>query len=83
MRKSLHSNSQRPGALTKFLSGLNVSWNLTLFHYRNHGADIGKILAGISVPPQDNEIFQKFLDDLGYKYQDETDNMVYQKFLKY
>lgn len=74
---------ERPGALTKFLSGLNVSWNLTLFHYRNHGADIGKILAGISVPPQDNEIFQKFLDDLGYEYQDETDNMVYQKFLKY
>ncbi|CDO94994.1 unnamed protein product [Kluyveromyces dobzhanskii CBS 2104] len=74
---------ERPGALTKFLSGLSESWNLTLFHYRNHGADIGKILAGISVPPKDNEIFQKFLDDLGYKYQDESENMVYKKFLKY
>lgn len=74
---------ERPGALTKFLSGLSASWNLTLFHYRNHGADIGKILAGISVPPSDNEIFQKFLDDLGYKYHEETDNMVYRKFLKY
>ncbi|EDO17046.1 hypothetical protein Kpol_530p16 [Vanderwaltozyma polyspora DSM 70294] len=74
---------ERPGALTKFLSGLSESWNLTLFHYRNHGADIGKILAGISVPPRENLTFQKFLEDLGYKYHDETDNMVYQKFLKF
>ena len=74
---------ERPGALTKFLSGLSESWNLTLFHYRNHGADIGKVLAGISVPPRENLTFQKFLEDLGYTYCDETDNMVYQKFLKY
>lgn len=74
---------ERPGALTKFLDGLSDSWNLTLFHYRNHGSDIGKVLAGISVPPRENLTFQKFLDDLGYKYNDETDNMVYQKFLKY
>lgn len=74
---------ERPGALTKFLSGLSDSWNLTLFHYRNHGADIGKVLAGISVPPRENLTFQKFLEDLGYTYCDETENMVYQKFLKY
>ncbi|CCC67981.1 hypothetical protein NCAS_0A14230 [Naumovozyma castellii] len=74
---------ERPGALTKFLGGLSDSWNLTLFHYRNHGADIGKVLAGISVPPRENLTFQKFLEDLGYSYYDETDNMVYQKFLKY
>lgn len=74
---------ERPGALTKFLSGLSDSWNLTLFHYRNHGSDIGKVLAGISVPPRENLTFQKFLEDLGYKYNDETDNMVYQKLLKY
>ncbi|KAL3232869.1 Threonine dehydratase, mitochondrial [Nakaseomyces bracarensis] len=74
---------ERPGALTRFLAGLSESWNLTLFHYRNHGADIGKVLAGISVPPRENLTFQKFLEDLGYKYQDETDNMVYQRLLKY
>lgn len=74
---------ERPGALTRFLAGLSESWNLTLFHYRNHGADIGKVLAGISVPPRENLTFQKFLEDLGYKYQDETDNMVYQRLLKF
>lgn len=74
---------ERPGALYKFLNGLSESWNLTLFHYRNHGADIGKVLAGVSVPPRENLTFQKFLEDLGYAYCDETDNMVYQKLLKY
>lgn len=74
---------ERPGALTKFLMGLGESWNLTLFHYRNHGADVGKVLVGISVPPRENLTFQKFLDDLGYKYHEEGDNAVYQKLLKY
>ncbi|CEP60204.1 threonine ammonia-lyase ILV1 LALA0_S01e05358g [Lachancea lanzarotensis] len=74
---------ERPGALTKFLDGMSESWNLTLFHYRNNGSDIGKVLAGISVPPQDEQVFQNFLNDLGYRYQDETENMVYQKFLKF
>lgn len=74
---------ERPGALTKFLMGLGESWNLTLFHYRNHGADLGKVLVGISVPPRENLTFQKFLDDLGYKYHEEGDNAVYQKLLKY
>ncbi|SCU85635.1 LADA_0D08702g1_1 [Lachancea dasiensis] len=74
---------ERPGALTKFLEGMSDSWNLTLFHYRNHGSDIGKVLAGISVPPEDDKPFQEFLDTLGYEYNDETNNMVYQKLLKY
>ncbi|SCU83241.1 LAME_0C04456g1_1 [Lachancea meyersii CBS 8951] len=73
---------ERPGALTKFLDGMSESWNLTLFHYRNNGSDVGKVLAGISVPPKDDHVFQNFLNDLGYKHHDETNNMVYQKFLK-
>ncbi|SCU89035.1 LAMI_0D12178g1_1 [Lachancea mirantina] len=74
---------ERPGALFKFLGGMSETWNLTLFHYRNHGSDIGKVLAGISVPPKEDAGFQKFLVDLGYKYREETDNLVYQKFLKF
>ncbi|GME68214.1 unnamed protein product [[Candida] boidinii] len=72
---------ERPGALTKFLEGLKTNWNLTLFHYRNQGDDIGKVLAGISVPKSDTEKFQTFLDNLGYKYKNESDNVVYKKFL--
>lgn len=72
---------ERPGALTKFLEGLKTNWNLTLFHYRNQGDDIGKVLAGISVPKSDTEKFQTFLDNLGYKYKNESENIVYKKFL--
>ncbi|CCH60303.1 hypothetical protein TBLA_0C05070 [Henningerozyma blattae CBS 6284] len=74
---------ERPGALTNFLDHLSESWNLTLFHYRNHGSDVGKILTGISVPETDEAEFQKFLDDLGYRYGIETDNIVFQKLLKF
>lgn len=74
---------ERPGALTKFLNGMNHTWNLTLFHYRNHGGDTGKVLVGVSVPPKENMTFQKFLDDLGYEYLDVSDNVVFQKFLRY
>lgn len=73
---------ERPGALMKFLKNVKSQWNITLFHYRNHGSDMAKILAGISVPPSDNEAFQEFLDNLGYRYVEETDNEVYQLFLK-
>lgn len=73
---------ERPGALVKFLNGLKSEWNVTLFHYRNNGSDIAKILAGICVPPQDNEAFQEFLDKLNYRYVEETDNTVYKLFLK-
>lgn len=73
---------ERPGALTKFLEHLKGSWNLTLFHYRNHGSDIGKVLVGLDVPPQEEEQFQQFLSDINYLYTNESDNLVYKKFLK-
>lgn len=73
---------ERPGALFKFLQGVQGKWNITLFHYRNHGADIAKVLAAIQVPLSENESFQEFLTLLGYPYHEETDNEVYKLFLK-
>lgn len=73
---------ERPGALFKFLKGIKSQWNITLFHYRNHGSDVGRILAGIDVPPSDSKLFDEFLDHIAYRYKEETDNMVYQLFLK-
>ena len=73
---------ERPGALDNFLDMLKADWNLTLFHYRNHGDDIGKVLTGISVPEHEDDEFQAFLDKLGYKYTDETNNEVFKLFLK-
>ena len=73
---------ERPGALMRFLDTLNPLWNISLFHYRNHGADYGRILVGIQVPPKDKTKFKAFLKTLGYKYWDETDNAAYQLFLK-
>ncbi|WP_165008886.1 threonine ammonia-lyase, biosynthetic [Neisseria yangbaofengii] len=72
---------ERPGALARFLNHMQGGWNITLFHYRNHGADYGRILVGIDVPPADEAAFNEFLDSLGYVYQDETDNQAYQLFL--
>lgn len=74
---------ERPGALTKFLQELKNDWDITLFNYRNHGNDIGKVLCGFVIPENTNEDeFYAFLEKLGYKYVDETNNLVYQKFLK-
>ncbi|KAH7914155.1 tryptophan synthase beta subunit-like PLP-dependent enzyme [Hygrophoropsis aurantiaca] len=73
---------ERPSALRKFLSGIHQGWNISLFHYRNHGADMGKVLAGIQVPPNESEQFGKFLDNLGYHYVEETDNEVYKRYLR-
>lgn len=73
---------ERPGALHKFLSLLQPNWNISLFHYRNQGADYGKILVGIQVPKADNKAFKAFLDALGYPYVDESDNPVYRLFLQ-
>lgn len=75
---------ERPGALTRFLEVLKSKgfWNLTLFHYRNHGSDIGKVLAGFDVPQNEYEAFQEFLDATGYLYNDEGENFVYKKLLK-
>jgi len=73
---------ERPGALMKFLSLMRPGWNITLFHYRNQGADYGRILVGLQVPKADNAAFKTFLDTLGYPHVEETDNPVYQLFLK-
>jgi threonine dehydratase len=73
---------ERPGALMKFLSHMRPSWNISLFHYRNQGADYGRILVGLQVPPSDARAFQAFLDTLGYPCVEETENPVYRLFLR-
>jgi threonine dehydratase len=73
---------ERPGALMKFLSLMRPGWNISLFHYRNQGADYGRILVGLQVPKTDHGAFKEFLDTLGYPHVEETDNPVYQLFLK-
>ncbi|MFW5332720.1 threonine ammonia-lyase, biosynthetic [Hydrogenophaga sp. ZJX-1] len=73
---------ERPGALLKFLSLMRPGWNISLFHYRNQGADYGRILVGLQVPPKDDKAFARFLDTLGYPYVEETANPVYRLFLK-
>ena len=73
---------ERPGALLKFLSYMGAQWNISLFHYRNHGAAYGRVLAGIQVPEQERNNFRYFLDELGFIYYDETENPVYNLFLK-
>ncbi|SNX27854.1 L-threonine ammonia-lyase [Polynucleobacter meluiroseus] len=73
---------ERPGALMKFLTSMAPNWNISLFHYRNHGADYGRILVGIQVPQNAQRAFQKFLTSLGYPHWDETDNPAYRLFLK-
>ncbi len=73
---------ERPGALMRFLSSLNPGWNISLFHYRNQGADHGRILVGIQVPRQDDQAFKAFLNDLAYPCVEETGNPVYQLFLR-
>ncbi|MBA4264413.1 MAG: threonine ammonia-lyase, biosynthetic, partial [Comamonadaceae bacterium] len=73
---------ERPGALLKFLSLMRPGWNISLFHYRNQGADYGRILVGLQVPEKDDKAFNKFLETLGYPYVEETGNPVYRLFLK-
>jgi len=72
---------ERPGALLKFLDQMGPNWNITLFHYRNHGADYGRVLVGIQVPEADRPNLSVRLDALGYPYEDETANPVYRMFL--
>ncbi len=72
---------ERPGALMKFLDLLGGRWNISMFHYRNHGAAYGRVLAGLQVPPQDMAAFADFLTQIGYRHWDETDNVAYQTFL--
>ena len=72
---------ERPGALMKFLHGMRHGWNISLFHYRNHGADYGRVLVAMQVPPRDKAAFKAFLNQLGYPYSDETRNPAYRLFL--
>ena len=72
---------ERPGALLHFLTSMSAGWNISLFHYRNHGSDFGRVLVGIQVPELERGEFCGFLDKLGYEYWDETENPAYQRFL--
>ncbi len=72
---------ERPGALLRFLTKMGQRWNISLFHYRNHGAAYGRVLVGIQVPAADAAAFQAFLDDLGYQCDEETENPAYKLFL--
>ena len=65
----------------EFLDRLGGRWNISLFHYRNHGADFGRVLAGFEVPPGDEAAFEQFLIGLGYHYEREADNPAYDMFL--
>ncbi len=72
---------ERPGALTQFLDKMGGRWNISLFHYRNHGADFGRVLAGFEVEESDLAAFHAFLAELGYPYTSEHDNPAYKFFL--
>jgi threonine dehydratase len=72
---------ERPGALMRFLDSMSTGWNISLFHYRNHGADYGRVLVGMQVPPAEKADFRRFLDNLGYTYVDESANPAYRMFL--
>lgn len=73
---------ERPGALLRFLDGVGFDWNITLFHYRNHGADYGRVLVGIQVPEADRPRLFERLGELGYPYEDESANDAYRLFLR-
>jgi threonine dehydratase len=72
---------ENPGALMRFLRCMSPNWNISLFHYRNNGADYGRIVIGIQVPPAEQEDWQAFLDTVGYRYWNESQNPAYQLFL--
>ena len=72
---------ERPGALLRFLNHMGQQWNISLFHYRNHGADYGRILVGMQVPVGEDDELKRFLDEISYPYWEETGNPAYQLFL--
>ncbi|NWG30867.1 MAG: threonine ammonia-lyase, biosynthetic [Rhodocyclaceae bacterium] len=72
---------ERPGALMNFLDKMSAGWNISLFHYRNHGADTGRVLVGMQVPQREMREFRTFLRNLGYRYWDESHNPAYRLFL--
>ena len=73
---------ERPGALLKFLHAIGTQWNITLFHYRNHGSDYGRVLAGVAIPPGESVDFDLHVRELKYVYAEETDNPAYKMFLR-
>jgi threonine dehydratase len=73
---------ERPGALLKFLSSMNPAWNISLFHYRNQGADYGRVLVGLQIPEGEEADLERFLRDLDYPWVDESSNPVYRLFLR-
>jgi threonine dehydratase len=73
---------ERPGALLQFLDTLGGRWNISLFHYRNHGSDFGRVLAAFEVPQGEDQAFERFLTELGYQSQIENDNEAYNRFLQ-
>ena len=74
---------ERPGALTHFLEHMGRRpWNISMFHYRNHGSSYGRVLMGLQVPPTERAGFLKFLEEVGYGYREETDNPAYRMFLQ-
>jgi threonine dehydratase len=72
---------ERPGALLAFLTGIGHRWNISLFHYRNHGSDYGRVLVGVQVPQTEHDAFDQHLQDLDYPYWDESQNSAYRLFL--
>ena len=72
---------ERPGALMRFLNSMAPNWNISLFHYRNQGGDVARILVGLQVPAADMTAFEAFLASLGYRFWNESDNPVYKLFL--
>ena len=72
---------ERPGALLRFLQSIGARWNISLFHYRNHGSDHGRVLAGVQVAPESAGEFAQHLRELQYEYTEETSNPAYRMFL--
>ena len=72
---------ERPGALLNFLTQIGNRWNISLFHYRNHGAAYGRVLVGLQVPAEDRKALNEFLEGLGYRWWEESDNPAYKVFL--
>ena len=79
--KSRFEFPETPGALRRFLDALPEEWNVSLFHYRNHGSDKGKVLVGLQLPDNAEDDFEQFVADLGYAYVEETHNPVYRNFM--
>ena len=72
---------ERPGALLNFLNKLGARWNISMFHYRNHGAADGRVVAGLQVSEDERELIPAALDEIGYPFWDESDNPAYKLFL--